>query len=112
MYDSGIKGTTSGGVMSGVEGGGSTVRPGSLEFAIAPIEGDITAYDKAIFVTSEADGTYKVVLPPGTYWIGPKWKALPPFNYTSGPVAFSEKVAVVKEGAFTQIDLSEVGYAP
>ncbi len=78
-----------------------------------PIEGDSPAYEKAIFVTSEADGTYKVVLPPGKYWIGPKGKAVDPVNYVvraSG--VFSEKVAVVKEGAFTQIDLSLVGAAP
>ena len=89
------------------------MKPGSLEFAIAPIEGDITAYDKAIFVTSEADGTYKVVLPPGKYWIGPKGKALDPINYVvRASVLFSETVAVVKDGAFTQIDLSEVGILP
>ena len=74
--------------------------------------GDITAYDKAIFVTSDADGTYKVDLPPGKYWIGSKGKALNPINYTSGAIGFLEKVAVVNEGAFTQIDICLVGLAP
>lgn len=112
MHNSGIIGTTSYFVVSGVPGGGTTGGRRSLEFAIAPMEGDSPAYDKAIFVTSEADGTYKVDLALGTYWIGPTWKVPDRINYGSGPSVFSEKVAVVKEGAFTQIDLSHTGYLP
>src|SRR6266699_5240915 len=73
---SGLKGTTSAIVRSGVPGGQTTGGPRSIEFAIAPIEGDRPAYQKAIFVTRDQQGKYEVALPPGTYWIGPKAKAL------------------------------------
>jgi hypothetical protein len=111
-YNCGLTGTTSFVVMSGVPGGQSTGGPRSIEFAITPIEGDKPAYDKAIFVKSDYQGKYEVALPPGTYWIGPKAKALDPVNYRPRAVVFSEKLAVVKEGVFTHIDLVETGYAP
>src|SRR5712692_2759738 len=85
-YNSGLKGTTSSIVMGGVPGGQATGRPTSIEFAIAPIEGDKPAYDKAIFVESDRQGKYEVALPPGKYWIGPKAKALDPVHYRPGAV--------------------------
>ncbi|MDA1127749.1 MAG: hypothetical protein O2913_03490 [Chloroflexi bacterium] len=110
--NSGITGTTNIFVESGAPPGGRTGGPASVEFAIAPMEADSPVLDKAIFLTSEADGTYKVDLPPGTYWIGPKGMALNPIDYSPGPFELSVKVAVVKEGAFTQCDISEIVYAP
>src|SRR5207249_3295132 len=68
--NSGLTGTTSVIVRSGVPGGQTTGGPRSIEFAIAPIEGDRPAYQKAIFVKSDQQGKYEVALPPGTYWIG------------------------------------------
>lgn len=111
-YNSGLKGTTSSIVMSGVPGRQATRGPTSIEFAIAPIEGDKPAYEKAIFVESDRQGKYEVTLPPGKYWIGPKAKALDPVHYRPGAVVFSEKEAVVREGVFTQLELLEIGYAP
>jgi hypothetical protein len=111
-YNSGLKGTTSSIVMSGIPGGQRTGRPTSIEFAIAPIEGGKPAYQKAIFVKSDRQGEYTLALPPGTYWIGPKAKAPDPINYRPGAMVFSEQKAVVKEGVFTQLDLVQVGYAP
>ena len=109
---SGLKGTTSFIVRSGIPGGQTTGGPRSMEFAIAPIEGDKPAYDKAIFIKSDQKGNYEVALPPGKYWIGPKAKALNPVNHRPGAILLSEEMAVVKEGEFTKIDLVEVGYAP
>lgn len=111
-YDSGLEGTTYSKVMSGVPGGATTGGPASIEFAIAPIENDSPSYKKAVFVKSAKDGKYKISLPPGKYWIGAKAKSLDPINYASGAFSFSEKIAVVEEGTFTQVDLFEVGYAP
>ncbi len=111
-YNFGLKGTTSMMVISGVPGGKNTERPMSIEFAVAPLEGNEPKYHQAIFVKSDQDGQYKVALRPGRYWIGPKAKALDPLHYTPSAASFSEKVAVVKEGVFTQVDLSEVRYAP
>ena len=108
----GITGTTSSGVISGIPGGGSTVGPGSIEFAIAPIEGQSPAYEKAIFVTSDAEGKYEIILAPGAYWIGAEGKALDPTNYASGAIGFLAKVAFVKEGTLILIDISQVGFAP
>jgi hypothetical protein len=82
-----------------------------MEFAIAPIEGDKPAYQKAIFIKSDAQGNYEVALPPGTYWIGSKEKALDP-RYFSRFMSFPEQVAVIKEGGFTHIDLVVTGHAP
>jgi hypothetical protein len=112
LYGSGIKGTTSSMVVSGVQGGETTGGPASMEFAIAPIENTTLTYSKAIFVRSDNQGKFKITLPPGKYWIGPKAKALDPVHYVPGTVLFSEEVVVVEEGVFTQVDLSEVGYAP
>jgi len=109
---SGLKGTTSFIVRSGVPGGQSRGGPRSIEFAIAPIEGDKPAYQKAIFVKSDAQGNYEVALPPGTYWIGPKAKALDPVHSRPLTGEFPEHVAVVKEGGFTRIDLVMTAYAP
>jgi len=109
---SGLKGTTSAIVRSGIPGGQTTGGPRSVEFAIAPIAEDRPVYHKAIFVKSDQQGHYEVALPPGKYWIGPKAKALDPVNYRPGAMVLSEQLTVVKEGEFTRIDLVEVGYAP
>ena len=111
-YNSGIQGITKSIVMSGVPGGRNTERFLSIEFAIAPVTNGKPAYDKAIFLRSDHKGQYKISLAPGTYWIGPKAKALDPEGYTPPDSSFSEEIAIVKEGVFTQIDLSEIRYAP
>ena len=110
--NSGLKGTTKTVVMSGVPGGQNTERPVSIEFAIAMVKDDKPEYHKAIFVRSDQNGQYKIALVPGRYWIGPKAKALDPVGYIPTDASFSEKMAVVKEGVFIQIDLSEIRYAP
>lgn len=110
--NSGIKGTTRSVVISGVPGGSTTGGPGSVAFAIAPVEGDTPVYGKAIFVQSDADGKFKVKLPPGRYWIGPKAKALDPVEYVPGPVVLSEMVVVVKPGESIQVEIVQNGYAP
>jgi hypothetical protein len=111
-FDSGLEGTAHSKIMSGVPGGSSTGGPAIIEFAIAPIEKDAPAYNKALFVTSDRAGKYKISLSPGKYWIGPKAKASNSINYDPGPVSFSEKIVVVEPGTFTQVDLFEVRYAP
>jgi hypothetical protein len=111
-HDSGLAGTTHSKVMSGVPGGQTTGGPASIEFAIVPIENDGPFYKKAAFVKSDKDGKYKISLPPGKYWIGPKAKAQDPINYAAGAFSFSEKIVVVEQGIFTQVDLFETGYAP
>lgn len=110
--NSGIRGTTHSIVISGVPGGSTTGGPASLEFAIAPIEAGKPIYQKAIFFKSDAQGMFKVELPPGTYWIGAKAKALDPMQYDPGSVVFSEMVVVVKDGSFLSVELVETGYAP
>jgi hypothetical protein len=109
---SGLEGTTRSLVISGVRDGQTTGGSASIEFAIAPLEGGKPAYDKAILVRSDREGKYRVTLPPGSYWIGPKAKALDPARYRPRAVVFQEQEAVVTEGAFSRLDLSEVGYAP
>ena len=111
-YNSGLTGTTNAVVMSGIPGRQNISRPATMEFAIAPLDGNEPKYDQAIFVRSDEDGRYKVALRPGTYWLGPKAKALDPVRYNPTDASFSEKMALVKEGVFTQIDLSETRYAP
>ena len=109
---SGIKGITSSIVRSGIPGGATQGGPTSLEFAIAPIEGDQPAYHRAKFLKSDEQGRYEVRLPPGRYWLGPKAKAIDPKNYRPTAVTFSERVVTVQEGSFAEVDLVEVGYAP
>lgn len=110
--NSGIRGTTHSIVVSGVPGGPTIGGPASVEFAIAPVEADKPIYGRAIFVKSDAQGIFKVELPPGTYWIGPKAKALDPIKYAPGPVEFSETVVEVKAGNFISVELVTTGYAP
>lgn len=113
--NSGLKGKTIFRVFSGAEGGKTTERPRSMEFAIAPVEGDSPIYGKAIFIKSDDQGNYEVSLPPGTYWLGPKPKALDPKKfekYGRGSVRFSEKVVVVKQGTFTHVDVLQESFAP
>ena len=110
--NSGIRGTTHSIGVSGVPGGSTTGGPASVEFAIAPVEAGKPIYERARFVKSDAQGIFKVELPPGTYWIGPKAKALDPIQYTPGSVVFSEMVVEVKAGTFLSVELVETGYAP
>src|SRR5262252_8213890 len=109
---SGLKGTTISRVVGGVPGGQTTETRTSVEFAIAPIEGGAISYKKAMFVTSDRDGQYRVILPPGTYWMGAKSRAMNPTNYLPGAKVVAEKEVVVREGVFTEVDLLEVAYAP
>ena len=114
VRNSGIRGITSSFFSGGLPESGRAGGPTSLEFAIAPIEGEEPAYGKAIFITSDATGKYEIVLPPGKYWVGSKRKALSPdpINYTSGAVGFVEQEVVVKEGAYTKVDISQFAAAP
>jgi hypothetical protein len=109
---SGFTGTMSIRVMSGVPGGQTTGRPSSIEFAIAPLDGEQPVYDKAIFITSDPQGQYEVALPPGRYWIGPKAKARNPTASRPGAMEVPKERVVVQEGDLTQLDLVAVGYAP
>jgi hypothetical protein len=109
---SGITGTTRFEVVSGVRNGGTSSRPASIEFAIAPVEGTTPAYAKALFVKSDAQGAFKVALPPGTYWIGAREKALDPERYSPRDMVFSEMVVVVAARAFLTVTLTQTGYAP
>jgi hypothetical protein len=109
---SGLRGTTSFKVWSGVPGGATTQGPATVEFAIVPMQGDRPVYEKAIFAKSDKQGKYEVALPPGRYWIGPKAKALDPKNYHLGSATFSETQVIVQEGKFTEVDLLEERYAP
>jgi hypothetical protein len=65
------------------------------------------AYEKVVFVKSDQQGKYEVVLPPAIDWIGPKAKALDPVHYRPRAIVFSGKVAVVKKGGVT-LDLAEL----
>jgi hypothetical protein len=109
---SGIMGTTRFEVVSGVRNGGTTSRPASIEFAIAPVEGTTPAYARAVFVRSDEQGAFKVSLPPGTYWIGAKEKALDPARYSPRDLEFSEKQVVVPGRTFVTVVLTQTGYAP
>lgn len=109
---SGITGTVQSEVISGVPGGQTIRRPASIEFAIAPLEGDRPQYGRATFVKSDSEGKFKVELPAGAYWIGSKGKALDPINFAPGAVVFSEVRVSVTAGAFSTVELVETGYAP
>jgi len=110
--NSGLKGITSAFVASGVPGGGLDGGPSSIEFAIAPVKDGDPEFSKTIFVTSDEQGQYEVALPLGTYWIGPKDKALNPETFDPGIVSFSEVITDVTEGVFTEVNLTQIAYAP
>jgi hypothetical protein len=110
--DSGLEGTTHFKVISGVPGGRTTAQPASIEFAVAPIENDAPSYNQSMLVKSDELGKFKILLPPGKYWLGPKGKALDPINYAPASFSVSEETIVVKQGTFTKIDVFQVGYAP
>jgi len=110
--NSGIEGITRSFTVSGVPGGETTGGPASLEFAIAPVESGEPVYERAIFVTSNESGVFRVQLSPGLYWLGPKGKALDPMGYSAGAVAFSEMTVEVDAGGFSFVELSLTGYAP
>jgi hypothetical protein len=109
---SGIRGWTIYKLHSGAEEGKTIERRSSMEFAIALIEGDSPAFSKTIFVKSDEQGRFEITLAPGTYWIGPKKKALDPTGFVPGPITFSEQIVVVREGAFTNVDIFGESYAP
>lgn len=110
--NSGIEGTTIFVEVSGVPGGATTEGPTSMEFAIAPVDVDQPIFERAIFIKSDAQGAFKVELPLGMYWIGPKEKALDPIHYAPGSIVFSEQVVEVKAGTFISVEIIVTGYAP
>jgi len=108
---SGLTGATTMVVKSGLPGGDATKSPQSLEFAVAPIQDDMPVYKKAMIVKSDSKGHYAIALPPGTYWIGLKAKALDPEHYHP-TTTFTEVTVVVKTGEVSRVDLIETAYAP
>ena len=98
--------------VSGVPGGATTSRPASIEFAIAPVQGDKPVYEKATLVKSDPQGTFTVDLPPGTYWLGAREKALNPSGSSPGGIEVSELTVVVPAGTFVSVTVVQTGYAP
>ena len=69
-----------------------------MELAVVPMEGSIPAYDKAIFVTSDASGRFEIALPPGRYRIVRKAKAENPISYVEyNDARFIEREVDVEE---------------
>ena len=113
--NSGLKGKTISIVYGGAEHSRAIERAYSMEFAIAPVKDGSPVYAKAIIVRSDEQGKFKVSLPPGKYWIGPKKKALDQKKFESsaiGPMIFREKLVVVKKHGFSPVDVIVEGYAP
>ncbi len=111
--NSGLTGTIRSITVSGMPGGKTRGSPISIAFAIAPVANDQPVYSKAIVVQSDASGNYEVVLPPGTYWIGSKAKALDPSRVSLMPaIPFPEQIVAVEAGRFTRVDLSLKVFAP
>jgi hypothetical protein len=113
--NSGLQGRTIVRVYSGAEGGKTIERTSGMEFAVAPIEDDSPVYNKATFVKSDEQGMFKVALPPGRYWIGPKAKAVDPEHLeksTRSPLVFTEQFVTVNAGIFTQVEVLQEAYAP
>lgn len=108
---SGLLGTTRMEVISGLPDGQNTIKPISIEFAIAPIIKGQPAYGKSTFVKSDGEGKYRISLPPGEYWVGSKDKVIDPVHYLESSLQFSEERVLVKEGEFTSLDLLILGYA-
>jgi hypothetical protein len=109
---SGLKGTTKLRVSGGAAGSKPKEKVMSVAFAIAPVAEGKPAYQQAVFVTSNDDGSYAVSLTPGKYWVGPPAKARAPENYMPGAVAVVEQIVVVQEQAWTHLDVLEIGNAP
>ena len=109
---SGLEGVTQSKTMGGLPEGSPVIRRVSIEFAIAPIENEKPSYSRSVVVKSDGQGNFKISLPPGRYWVGPKGKAMDPAKYVPGPVSVSENVVVVEKGSFTKIDVFELEFAP
>jgi hypothetical protein len=109
---SGLKGTTTHRVSGGAAGSKPKEKVMRVTFAVAPIVDNKPAYERAVFVTSNDDGSYSVSLPAGKYWIGSPAKARGPESYMPGAVEVVEQVVVVQEQTWTDVNVLEVGYAP
>jgi hypothetical protein len=110
--DSGLKGTTKVRIVGGMAGSKPKEKVTRVKFAVAPVIEGNPAYQMAVSVTSNDDGSYAVALPAGRYWIGPLAKARDPQNYMPGAVAVVEQFVVVQEHAWTLVDVLEIGNAP
>jgi hypothetical protein len=114
--ESGLRGRTIVTVGSGAEDGGASRRILSMGFAVVPIDGETTNFSAAKYVTSDPDGTFRVVLAPGKYRIVSKEKALNPESFRNIrrrlPLVVVEKTVFVHAGAFTDVDVVHSGEAP
>jgi hypothetical protein len=99
-------------IVSGIPGGQIIADPASVEFAIAPVENDKPSYSRSIFIKSDDKGKFRVSLPPGKYWLGPRGKASDPTNYTPSSISVPEQIVTVTQGSFTKVDIYQTGYAP
>ena len=76
------------------------------------VSGGAAGSKRAVFVTSNDDGSYTVSPPAGKYWIGSPAKARGPTNYMLGAAEVVEQVVVVQEQAWTDVNVLELGNAP
>lgn len=111
-FHSGLEGTTTYKVLSGMPGGVSEERVISMEFGIAPIQNGQPAYDQMIIVKSDDQGQYRIALPPGKYWVGQK-KINLDSAYYDHPVSeqIQEQIVSINPGSFTRLNLWEIGFA-
>jgi hypothetical protein len=108
----GLKGTTTFRVTGGAAGSKPSEKVMSVEFAVAPMVEGRPAYPRALFVTSDADGSYAVSLAPGKYWIGPPSKARNPEHYTPEVGRVVEQVVLVQKEGWTHVDVVKMVAAP
>lgn len=112
-YTSGLEGTTSFKMVSGVRDGADTTILASIEFSITPIEEGKPIMSKAIAVKSDNNGRFKIFLPPGKYLIGPKVKSdgQNGFYGDQDPYIVKKEIEIVRE-KISRIDIEEIGHAP
>jgi hypothetical protein len=113
---SGLAGRTVGIVGSGAEGGTPSRHVVRAEFAIVPLDDGHARFEAAVYVTSDADGSFKVALPVGRYRIVSETEARDPDAFKhrrkNPPMMLRRQTVVVRDGAYTDVEIVFVGEAP
>lgn len=99
-------------VAGGVSGTQSRRAPLTTQLKIAPMVKNQPDFTHAIVVTTDSDGTAKINLEPGLYWIGPIDDTATRLAQPGAPVIMQPAQASVETNAETIVTVVQRSFAP
>ena len=99
-------------VAGGVSGSQSRRTPLTTTLKVAPMVKNQPDFTRAILVTTDRDGTAKINLEPGLYWIGPTDDTATRLAQPGAPVVMQAAQASVETNTETIVTVLQRSFAP